>query len=233
MTGRQRSKLDMFEAAESVCSQYKHVWGQLPAFRSAFEQFQAELTVLTKLATTQRRHTGGVAQEKVRTRQELCALAFEVASAVRASALAAGDSKAAAKVAFSVTQLRIGKDTLCLERCRQILTTAEGQQTHLESFGITRQRLTELSAALERFSASTRETRQLRSENKTVTAQVPAAFKAVEEIVYNQLDNLIPQFRSSSQRFYNLYQEARVMRSALQPQASVFEAEPEEPPMLD
>src|SRR5436309_2554253 len=101
MTGRQRSKLVMLGAVESVCSQYRHVWGQLSAFRSAFERYQAELTALSKVVKTQRRDTGGAAQNKVRQRVELCELAFEVAAAVRASALGLGDTKAANKLAFS------------------------------------------------------------------------------------------------------------------------------------
>src|SRR4051794_846694 len=121
MTGRQRSKLTMLSAVESLCSQYRHVWGQLPAFRSAFEEYQADLIALTNVAKTQSRDTGGAAQDKVRKRLELCELAFEVAAAIRAHALASGDTKAARKLAFSLTQLRIGKDALCLERCRQVL----------------------------------------------------------------------------------------------------------------
>src|SRR4051812_18315755 len=150
MTGRQKSKLSMFEAVESVCGQYRHVWGQLPAFRGAYERFQKELQALSKLTDNQKRHTGGVAQRKVKARTDLCSLAFEIASAVRASALAAGDLKVAGKLAYSLTQLRIGKDQLCVDRCRQILATAQSQKA-LADYGVTEQRLGELSQALETF----------------------------------------------------------------------------------
>lgn len=233
MTGRQRSKLAMLNAVESLCSQYRHVWRQLTAFRNAFEKFQTKLNALTKLANDHRRHTGGVAQQKVRIRLELCALAFEVASAVRASAMAAGDNKAASKLEFSLTHLRIGKDAVCLERCRQILATADKQLAELESFGVTRQKLTDLANRIQDFAATSEETRALRSANKGVTGQLPALFKAAEQIVYNQLDNLIPQFRTDAPRFYAQYHEARVMRRAVDMPAFVQDPEPEEPPLLD
>src|SRR4029079_17764776 len=112
---------------------------------------------------------------------------------------------------FSLTQLRIGKDALCLERCRQILATAQNQVSQLEPFGVTEQKLSALATALDKFSATAKETRSIRTANKGVTNQLPALFKAVEDILYNQLDNLIPQFRPVAPRFFAEYQEARIM----------------------
>lgn len=233
MTGRQRSKLAMFLAVDSLCSQYRHLWRQLPALRDAFERFQTALTTLAKFAKTQRRHTGGAAQEKVRIRLELCTLTFEVASAMRAKALITGDPKSATKLAFSLTQLRVGKDALCLERCRQILATAQNKVTELEPFGVTEQKLSTLAAALDKFSMKTVETRSIRTANKDITTQLPPLFKAVEDVLYNQLDNLIPQFRTAAPRFFTQYQEARVMRQTVELAQVVAESEPEEPPLLD
>jgi hypothetical protein len=233
MTGRQKSKLTMFQAVERACLQFRYVWNQLPAFQKAFDDFQNQLKSLGELAKTQRRHTGGASQEKVRVREELCALAFEIAAAVRANALASGDTKVAGKLAFSLTTLRIGKDQLCLERCRQILAAAEHQQTQLENFGITERRLEELSSSLEAFALAAEQTKSVRSANKALTGKLPAAFSAVEQVLYNQLDNLIPQFRATAPRFYNQFQESRVMRRAPQEIAPVFVTETEEPQLLD
>lgn len=218
----------MLEAIEGVCSQYRHVWNQLPAFRESFGCFQKQLQSLSALANTQRRHTGGASQEKVVVRGRLCALAFEVAAAIRAA-----DTKAAAKIAFSLTQLRTGKDQLCIERCRQIVTTAQNQQSELEPFGISTQRIRDLSEALETFAAAAKETRAVRTANKSITRQLPAAFRALEQILYNQLDNLLPQFQSSAPRFYNQYQENRVMKAPVEKTATPFVSETEEPPLLD
>jgi hypothetical protein len=233
MTGRQRSKLAMFGAVESLCSQYRHVWGQLPAFRSAFEQYQSDLTALTDLAKIQRRDTGGVSQAKNRKRLDLCELAFEIAAAIRANALAAGDHKAANKLAFSLTELRIGKDTLCIERCRQVLVSARNQQTNLEGFGVTERKLQDLKTFLDDFAATLAETRTVRAANKKVTGQLPALFKKAEATLYNQLDNLMPQFRSAAARFYYQYQEVRILKALNGRAVSTFEPEPEETPMLD
>jgi hypothetical protein len=233
MTGRQKSKLDMFQSIESVCSQYRHVWNQLPAFREAFGCFQKQLQSLTVLAHTQRRHTGGAAQDKVNARERLCVLAFEVSAAIRAATSASGGTKAATKLDFSLTQLRIGKDQLCLERCRQILVAAQNGPRDLETFGVTPQRLRDLSEALEAFTSAAEHTRTLRTANKSVTGQLPAGFRAVEQILYNQLDNLMPQFQSSAPRFYNQYQENRVMRAPAEKSFTSFVTETEEPTLLD
>jgi hypothetical protein len=233
MTGRQRVKLVMFEQIESVCAQYRHVWGDLAAFRTAFASFQTELRKLAELARAQRRHTGGAAQEKVNARANLCVIAYELASAIRAHALASGDTKAAAKLAYSLTQLRIGKDNLCLERCRQILASARNHLQKLEPYGVTEQRITDMAGSLDKFATHAEQTRTIRSANKVTTGQLPAAFKAVEVILYDQLDNLMPQFRAAAPRLYNQYQESRVMKPQAGGAPLIVEPEPEDPPLLD
>ena len=223
----------MLQAVDDACSQYRHVWNHLPAFREAFGCFQKQLQSLTALAGTQRRHTGGAAQEKVSARERLCVIAFEVASAIRAAALASDDSKVAGKLAFSLTQLRIGKDELCLERCRQILTTAQNQQAELQPFGVTPERIGDLTHALEAFASATEHTRTVRTANKSATGQLPAAFGAVEQILYNQLDNLMPQFQASAPRFYHQYQGNRVMKAPAEKTFTLAVTETEEPTLLD
>jgi hypothetical protein len=233
MTARQRAKLSMFQDIASVCAQYRHVWNALPALKEAVERFDRELNSLREVAGTQRRDTGGAAQEKVEAREQLCSIAFEIAAATRASALSSGDTKAASKIAFSLTQLRIGKDELCLERCRQILATAEKLQRQLEPFGVTTHRIAELSQRLDSFTSATEKTRQLRTANKKITTRLPSAFKTVETILYTQLDNLIPQFRTAAPRFFAQYQESRVMRALSNTSQTVAEPDAEEPPLLD
>lgn len=223
----------MLQAVEDVCLQYRHVWNQLPAFREAFGCYQKQLQSLTALATSQRRHTGGAAQDKVRAREELCVVAYEIAAAVRASALVAGDGKAAGKLGFSLTQLRIGKDQLCLERCRQILEVVQNAQTTLEGYGVTQRRIAELASLLDAFNSAAEQTRKLRSANKSLTSQLPNAFNAIDQTLYNLLDNLVPQFRTTAPRFYNQYQENRVMRPAVEQSSNIPVTETEEPQLLD
>jgi hypothetical protein len=233
MTGRQMSKLAMLQAVEDVCRQYRHVWNQLPAYREAFACFQMQLQSLVALTSTHRRHTGGAAQEKVQARERVCTVAFEVAAAIRAAALASSDAKTAAKLNFSLTQLRIGKDQLCLERCQQILDMAQSQQQEYEPFGVTTHRIRELTDTVAAFATATKRTLAVRSENRSVTGQLPKAFRAVENILYNQLDNLMPQFQGSAPRFYHQYQENRVMKA---PGANTLLfpiTETEEPTLLD
>jgi hypothetical protein len=234
MTGRQKSKLAMLEAVEGICLQYRHVWNQLPAFHAAFTCFQKQLESITSLANTQCRHTGGAAQEKVRARERACLVGFEIAAAIRAAASSSASAKSASKVTFSLTQLRIGKDELCLKRCGQILAVAGAHQAELEAFGVTSQRLRDLADAIEAFELAAKNTRNLRNANKSVTSQLPTALLAVENILYNQLDNLMPQFQTSAPRFYNQYQESRVMK-ALPAKAfsSPAVSETEEPTLLD
>jgi hypothetical protein len=233
VTGRQKSKLAMLQAIEGVCSQYRHVWNHLSAFREAFGCFQKQLERITALANTQRRHTGGAAQEKVRVRERACVTAFEVAAALRAAASTATLPESAGKLAFSLTQLRTGKDALCLDRCRQILAAAQAGQVELQPFGVTLQRLQELSEAIEAFASAAQNTRSLRTANKSVTSELPAAFLAVESVLYNQLDNLLPQFQSSAPRFYKQYQENRIMKAPSAKIASIPVTETEEPTLLD
>src|SRR6185295_12477343 len=110
------------------------------------------------------------------------ALAFEVSSATRAQSKAS-----TANISFSLTQLRIGKDDLCLKRCRAIHAAAKLAGSELERYGISAAKLQSLSELINQFADTAKQTREIRSANKTITARVPAALGATDNILCHQL----------------------------------------------
>ena len=183
----------------------------MPVFAESVAIFSEHVSKLRELASKQSRHTGGVADEKRQLREQMCLAAHELGAAVRACVLGTPRAELANFVDFSLTDLRIGKDLQCVERCRRIFAAASEPLPGLESFGVTPKKRAALEQLLLRFEAILHRPRQIRNANKEITAQLPLEFDMADDVLYNRLDNLLPQFRASDMRFYKAFIESRGM----------------------
>jgi hypothetical protein len=181
------------------------------AFVSAFNNFKTKVaavistTQLTDLALT------GLAVTKKTSKQELCALAADIAGVVYAFADATGNATLKAEVDYSLSDLLKMKDSLVAPRCQNIYAKTVENKAALGDYGITNAMLTALQAAITGYTETIPKPRAAVSNRKTLNANIVQLFKEIDSILLNQMDKLIVTFRTANPDFVETYFNVRLI----------------------
>ena len=81
----------------------------------------------------------------------------------------------------------------------------------LASYGVTAAKLTALKTKIEAYAASIAKPREAVASGSTATKQLDAEFHAADAALNDELDALVPQFKSANATFVNDYRNARII----------------------
>ena len=137
--------------------------------------------------------------------------AFEIASAVHASAVAGGNTELAAKLDYARTELTRDADKTILNRAEEIHEAATTVLASLADYGVTQAKLNAFSKKIEAFRKAHPAPRQRVNSSSAATVQLSQLFPQLTELLRNRVDRLLVQFRESAPEFYNEYQSARTV----------------------
>ena len=204
----------MYAAVEAVCDKKQALWQALVAFVKAYLEFKTHVANIQSLNKQQERKKAGVAEDKQRLRVDMCNLAFLVCGAVKAYADEIKNRELAKRVGYSRSELSLGRDAACADRCREIHLAATENVAKLGEYGVTPERLVALQAAIDAYATAITKPRETRVVSKTVTGALIAEFKAVDELLKVRLDNLMPQLAEKDPTFAADYANARIVVAA-------------------
>ncbi len=209
MTTPQRNLLNSYLTVKNVCERNVETLQSLPALADAYTAFVTRLQTITSLGQTQAEITTGVARDKQRLRQTMCDAALEVAGAIRSWAKSQKNEELADRAKYHRTTLLAGRATASADRCQTIHDLAAGYVGQLGDHGVTAETLSALQAQIDTFKAIIPKTRTLRAQLKTITAQLAVEFRAANELLRENLDRLILQFRRGHPALVADYRHAR------------------------
>jgi hypothetical protein len=181
---------------------------------SCYTEFSAHVQTIQTLSQSQSQPTTGLAQDKEQLRKAMAAAAVETAGAVSACARKVKNNDLAAKVNVSASDMIGGRDTIAADTARNVHTAATANLASLASYGVTAAKLTALKAKIEAYAASIAKPRDARGSTKTATEQMDAEFDAADAVLKDQMDSLVPQFKSANAAFVTDYQNARIIVDA-------------------
>jgi len=144
----------------------------------------------------------------------MAAAAVETAGAVSACARKVKNNDLAAKVNVSASDMIGGRDTIAADTARNVHTAATANLASLASYGVTAAKLTALKAKIDAYAASIAKPRDAGGSTKTATEQMDAEFDAADAVLKDQMDSLVPQFKSANAAFVTDYQNARIIVDA-------------------
>lgn len=211
MTFKQENKLTMYLAVIAVCDRFTALWQTLQAFADGHTEFSAHVQTIQTLSQSQSQPTTGLAQDKGQLRKTMADAAVETAGAVSAYAKKAKNNDLAAKVNVSASDMIGGRDTIAADTARNVHTAATANLASLASYGVTAAKLTALKAKIDAYAASIAKPRDARASTKTATEQMDGEFDAADAVLKDQMDNLVPQFKSANAAFVTDYQNARII----------------------
>src|SRR3970040_101173 len=120
MKAKQENKLSMYYAVRKVCSENIGVWNGLPAFVSAFGDFETNIGKIEEALETQETNITGVSLSKDAVEDLMIDKALEVANGVFAYASDINDLTLKGKVDYSRSDLKKVRDSIIIQRCQLI-----------------------------------------------------------------------------------------------------------------
>lgn len=192
MTDQQEDKLSMYYAVIAAADRHSAIVQGLPAFATHYGEFTAKVDTIRDLLDGQNAGVSGATEAKATARQSMAALAYPVAAAVQAWALANGDSQLADIVGYSQSDFLHSRDTIAEERAQRVHDEAEPRLADLGDYGVDAAMLTNLSNAIAGYHAELVRPQQAIQDRKTVTAGLKTGFASADDVLRNRLDKLVP-----------------------------------------
>lgn len=211
MKDKQENKLSMYYAVQKVCSANSGVWSGLPAFVTAFADFETNIGKIEDALEAQEKNITGVSKDKDAIGTLMVEKALQVGGAVFAYASDINDLTLKGKVDFSRTELKRVRDSIATQRCQLIHDEANGVIGSLGSYGVTGTDLSDLQTKIDAFASAVAAPRTAITERKGATDEIAKFLRKCDSILKSKLDKLMNQFKVSAPRFYKLYFDARII----------------------
>lgn len=209
LNSRQTLKLNAHRALSSTLDDFKSKWTPLGAFKRAVTGFNDCLETIDELARIQADKSGAGA-EKTLALVALVTDAHTISSAVAALASDTGDAALAAKVAFSRSDLKRGREAQIITRCENIHAVATENLDALDDeYGVTQAKLNALQTKIDAFRTAQPKPRRTRASGSAATEQLAECFAQADQIATEKLDKLVVQFETGEPTFFSEYTSAR------------------------
>jgi hypothetical protein len=193
----------------ATLEEFKAKWTPLGAFKRAVAAFNDCLDTIDDLARIQA-DKSGAGTEKALCLVALISDAHTMSGAVAALASDTNDANLAAKVNFSRSNLKRGREAQIITRCENVLAAATENLDALDGeYGVTQAKLTALQAKIDAFRAAQPKPRRTRASASAATQQLRDCFVKADEIANEKLDKLVVQFQSSEPTFFSEFMSAR------------------------
>lgn len=211
MNSKQEAKLNMNRAVEQHIDDNAAIIAASPAFQTAFTKFKANIAAIQNVAQQKSAPLTGIAVDKINFKQTLCNQTVIVAGYIYAYAAANKNNTLKNEMDLSVTKLMRTRDEELAPRCQNVHAKGNALQADLADYGVTKPLLAGLQTAINNYAAQTPKPRTAVSNRKTATGNIAALFKENDEILADQMDRLIEQFRADHPDFVNTYFSTRII----------------------
>lgn len=211
MTDKQENKRSMYIAVQKTCNANNTVWSGLPAFVTAFGEFETTLADIDTQRTIQEGKITGIAENKSKEEEEMRQVTIEMASAVFAYASKINDNELKEKVNYTPSDLRNSRDTILKDICQTIHDEAANVIADLADYGKTPADLTNLQKEIDDFVAILAKPRTAIGTRATATSKLIELFQQGDDLLKNQLDKLMVNFQTSEPKFFSQYQSSRII----------------------
>ena len=210
MRVKQENKLSMYYAVRKVCSENIGVWNGLPAFVTAFGDFETNIGKIEEALETQETNIKGVSLSKEAVEDSMVDKALEVANGVFAYASDISDLTLKSKVDFSRSDLKQKRDSIIIQRCQLIHDEAMAVVGSLGNHGVTVNDLADLETRIDAYTQILAAPRTAITERKGATDELSKLLGKTDGILKNKLDKLVIKFKPTSPEFHRLYFDARI-----------------------
>lgn len=209
MNAQQKAKLTMSRTIEQILNDNTSIIAAVPALVSLVVVFKgviASILTATQLADV---NLTGIAADKGNAKNYLALIASDFADIIGSFASANKNATLKQEVKYSLSKLWRMRDEALAPVCRIIHDRAAENLDALRDYGITPQKLAAFDTAINDYAAKSPKTRTAIANRQAHNANLRELFKQADDILKNQMDGLMKNFRTTHPDFYNAYLAAR------------------------
>ena len=212
MTGKQENKYSMFLAVQTVCNANSGIWSGVPAFVTAFGEFEAGITNIHTTRLEQEKDLKGIAEDKLVKEGEMIKHTLGLIGPMVAYANVTSNEPLRQEVDYSKRELEKSRDTVLEDRCQIVQDRANTHSVELiASYGVTAGQITDHATTITDYHGAIAGPRSATAVKKTQTEALEVLLKSTMEILTGKLDQLIVIFETSNPQFVSDYKNARII----------------------
>ena len=205
------ARLNMFDAVISYCNNNTDSIVAVPAFQTAFTDFETLVGQIHDTVKLQANVITGITASKQQLRIALCQQVADLAATVSAFAINTNDLELKDQVAFSFWELRRLTAEMLVPTCSNIYDVINTNIKALKTYGITTDTLTDLQTAMDDYQEVLSSPRNAVSQRAVHSGTLNNLFKQAIGILKSQMDKVAIQFKSSDEDFYTTYKKNRAI----------------------
>ncbi len=211
MTDNQENKLSMGLVVQNVVNSNNVIWSGLPAFVSAFNDFEGIIVEILSNRVVQEADTKGVTLDKQQAEDVLIAKTLMISSGTYAYAVDNSNETLREKINYSPSNLRQARDTILRDMCQLIHDEVNAEIGNLADYGVLPADLTDLQNKIDLYYIAISEPREAITDRKTATQELVILLGRFDDVLTERMDKLMVMFRDSHPLFYRQYVNARMI----------------------
>lgn len=233
MDSKQESKLNMYRTVENICDTNISLISTIAAFLAAYNNFKDIIATIISTASSESLVLSGITIDKAVLKKNLCQSATDLAALIFAYASSIGNNTLKQQVNFAFTDFNRLKDDELVPAVQNILIAADTNMAALADFGVTAAGITDLQNIMNDYSTAVPKPRSAKALKETYSKNLKLLIKQGDDLLKNQMDKFVANFKNTQPDFVSTYKAARVIidpsKSTTQIKGNVSSETGEEP----
>lgn len=211
MRKKDNQKMSMYAAVLQTCKDHQTAWENIPGFYSAVMELENKLSELHELHTTQEGMLAGVSSFKAAFKADLCEHLFVISKALRVKGVLTNDHGLVYRNKVSLSGLKNITANALLHRINAVREDLAIHGASLFEYGVTGEFIAEIQMLMNEAPVKLFQTRVAIVSRKEVTESLKERIRKMDQLISEQLDAFILNFKGSAPSFYKRYFNARIV----------------------
>ena len=201
----------MFESVLSTMNAFKNVWTANMVISDLVSNVESGVETLLAGEQQQKTSSKGITQKKAQTRSTLEETALAMAHAGRAYGVQINDTQLKVVCKLSASELRNAKAVDLIAVCQNLYDAISSFAADLALYGVTSTSLADFQTAIDAFTKLTGQPASAMAAISAATKSIELQIKTIKNLLDEELDPLMTQFKTSEPIFYTQYMSSRMI----------------------
>ena len=212
MTKPEENKLSMYKAVNSVANESKTIIETIPALSGAITRFGANIESINATDIALNNSTSGKTGSKEKAENAMLDVLIPLASSLHAYANKANKEELKVKSKVTRSYLKSIRDNELITKTQMIRDLLNENLAALADYSITAVKLTELDEKLSTYQGSIGSKETSFATKGAARISLSQLFDDTDNILKNEIDTLVENFKNGNKTFYDKYWSARTIK---------------------